>query len=517
MKRLPIGIQTFSELIHKNYVYVDKTDIIHEIILGGKYYFISRPRRFGKSLLVSTLEDIFNGRRDLFKGLAIDSLPYDWKKYPVIMISFADIPSTDPEVLKKGVKNYLQHIAQRYDVTLNKEHTPEEMLRGLVIELAKTAQVVILIDEYDYSILRHVHDPASAYAIREVLKNIYGVIKGLDRYLHFVLLTGVSKFSQTSVFSGLNNLNDITLDRKFNTLLGYTHDEIITYFDTYLIEAARHNNCSVEQLLVRITEWYDGYVFSADKEAIKLYNPYSVLLFLSKQVFSNYWFATGTPTFLINLFKKYNYEVQDFEDAQATAAELGAFEVENISLKVLLFQTGYLTIRGYNQTTGVYSLTYPNKETVDSLFEYIFASMTNKSGTILSTIAAGLLHAFGECDFEKIRALLTQFFASVPYTIKIDQEKYYQTIFYVLLKVIGADIIVEQPTNIGRIDAIIQTKDTCFVIEMKINDTADVAIKQIRTRKYYQAYELLGKKIILMGIKFDTELNNISEFKYEDL
>lgn len=517
MKRLPIGIQTFSKLIEKECVYVDKTALIHELITSYSYYFLSRPRRFGKSLLVSTLADIFSGNRDLFKGLAIDALPYDWKQYPVIMISFADIPATNPDALEKGIKNYLQEIAQGHGIGLNVDQTPGEMLRSLVIELAKTAQVVLLIDEYDYSILRHVHDESSAHVIREVLKNFYSVIKGLDRYLHFVLLTGVSKFSQTSIFSGLNNLNDISLDRKFNTLLGYTHDEVVTCFDTYLIEAARHNNCSVEQLLVRITEWYDGYIFTADKEAIKLYNPYSVLLFLSKQVFSNYWFATGTPTFLINLFKKYNYSIQDFEGVQATASELGAFEIENISLKTLLFQTGYLTIRGYNVATGVYSLTYPNKETIDSLFEYIFASMTNKSGTILSNVSASLLSAFSECNFEKIHALLTQFFASIPYTIKIDQEKYYQTIFYVLFKVVGADIIVEQPTNIGRIDAIIQTRDICFVIEMKINDTADVALKQIREKKYYQPYESLDKKIILVGIAFDTTLNNVSEIKHEKL
>lgn len=517
MKRLSIGIQTFSKLIDQDCVYVDKTAIIHDMITSYGYYFLSRPRRFGKSLLVSTLASIFSGNRDLFKSLAIDSLPYDWKQYPVIHISFADIPYTTPEALENGIKICLQRIARSNHVSISGDFSSSQMLQELVIALSEKNPVVLLIDEYDYPILQHLHDLQNAYAVREVLKSFYAVIKGLDQYLRFVFLTGVSKFTQTSIFSGLNNLNDITLDEKFSYLLGYTHEDIITYFESHLIEAAHYYNCSIEQLLIRITEWYDGYLFSDDKSALKIYNPFSVLMFLSKKRFSNYWFATGTPTFLINLFKKYNYAVQDFEKAEATIRELSSFDIENISLKTLLFQTGYLTIRSYNENTGIYSLSYPNKETIESLFEYVFASMTEKSGTLLGNVAVMLLEAFGECNFEKIHALLTKFFASVPYTIKIDQEKYYQTIFYVLFKVIGADIVVEQPTNVGRVDAVIRTKNVIFVIEMKIHETAEDALVQIKERKYYQSYMELGKKVILMGIKFDVELNNVDEIKYEEL
>ncbi len=399
MKMLPIGIQTFSELIQKNYVYIDKTSIIYDMISMGKHYFIARPRRFGKSLLVSTLADIFSGKKELFEGLAISSLPYDWKQYPVIMISFADIPATTPEELEKVLRHYLQEIAHRYDIRLNTETPSEQMLRELVMELAKKEQVVILVDEYDYPILRYVHEESTAHAMREALKNFYGVIKGLDKYLKFVLLTGVSKFSQTSVFSGLNNLNDISLDRKFNTLLGYTKDEILNNFQPYLLQAAEYNDCSLENLFTRITAWYDGYCFSADKNALRVYNPYSVLLFLSKKKFSNYWFATGTPTFLINLFKKYQYDVQNFEQAEATEGELGAFEIENISLKVLLFQTGYLTIQSYNSRINVYSLTYPNREVRDS-FDRILSTQNYPSDSLLSSSFNTALNNVSEIKHE---------------------------------------------------------------------------------------------------------------------
>lgn len=517
MKRLPIGIQTFSKLIENNCVYVDKTALIYEMITNYEYCFLSRPRRFGKSLLVSTLASIFSGEKEFFNGLAISSLPYSWKKHPVIMISFADIPNTTPEALEQGIKHYLQTIAQENDITINSTISSGEMLRALVIQLSKTARVALLIDEYDYPILQHIHNPAVADAMREILKSFYAVIKGLDKYLRFGFLTGVSKFSQTSIFSGLNNLNDISLDRKFNTLLGYTKDEIITHFQPYLTEAADYNKSSAEELLTHITQWYDGYCFTAQAHATKIYNPFSVLLFLSKQVFSNYWFKTGTPTFLINLFKEHNYSMQDFDHIEATESELSSFEIQNISLKTLLFQTGYLTISSYNVHTKNYVLTYPNKETVESLIEYLFTSMTNKSGQLLNNTSTTLFQAFEENNFEKIQSTLTQFLAAVPYTIKINAEKYYQTIFYVMLKMAGANIIVEQPTNIGRIDAIIQTSSCYFVIEMKINSSADSALKQIREKKYYQPYESLGKNIILVGIAFDTTANNIREIKYEAL
>jgi len=516
-KKLPIGIQTFSEIIQENYVYVDKTALIYEMITTGKCYFLSRPRRFGKSLLVSTLAEIFSGNKELFAGFAIASLPYDWKKYPVIVISFSDFDCTTPENLNESIKRCLHNIANEYHIMLNAQLNPGAMLQSLTKELAKQNPVVLLIDEYDYAILKHIHNPEMAHAMREAVKNFYAVIKGLDAYLKFVFLTGVSKFSQTSIFSGLNNLNDIGLDARFNTLLGYTKTEIVTFFDSYLQEAAHYNDCFVEELLEKITEWYDGYLFTNALNATKIYNPFSVLLFLSKKEFANYWFQTGTPTFLINLLKTHNYPIQKLDKIRVTQEDLGSFDIDIMPLATLLFQTGYLTICAPDKRTDIYTLSYPNRETAKSLMSYVFDFMTHASKAYLKDSTELIYQAFTHINFEQLEQALMSFFAQIPYGIQIDAEKYYQTIFYIILKMIGADIIVEQQTNIGRIDAVLNTKDTCFIIEFKINKHIAEAMKQIEARKYYQAYELLGRKVMLVGITFDTELRNISGITHKEL
>jgi Predicted AAA-ATPase/PD-(D/E)XK nuclease superfamily len=515
-KNLPIGIQTFSEIIQDGYVYIDKTAYIHTLITTGKCYFLARPRRFGKSLLVSTLSEIFSGNKERFTGLAIESLPYDWKKYPVISISFSDIDCTNPENLNISLKRYLQRIAKQYEINLETVNTPGAMLQDLVQMLADQNPVVLLIDEYDYAILKHIHKPEMVHEMRETVKNFYAVIKGLDKYLKFIFLTGVSKFSKTSIFSGLNNLNDISLDNTYNLLLGYTKDEIIQSFEPYLLEASLYNKYPMEQLLNEITTWYDGYQFSSQTTQ-KIYNPFSVLLFLEKKQFSNYWFETGTPTFLINLLKVNNYPIQDFDHIKATSSDLSQFEVDTIDLKTLLFQTGYLTIKSYNNDTRNYTLGFPNKECIDSLAEHIIKSMTTLPGSQLNDVVFLLRKAFESNTIEQIFTILTGLFASVPYTIHIGEEKYYQTIFYLVLKMIGAEIIVEESTNIGRIDAVIQTKNHCFIVEFKINDSATHALNQIKTKKYYQKYKSTDKKIVLVGIAFDTTTKNVSDIKWEQL
>ncbi len=515
MKKLPIGLQTFSELIRDNYVYVDKTKIIYELISTGKYYFLARPRRFGKSLLVSTLGDIFSGNKDLFKGLAISSLPYDWKQYPVIKISFSDIPCSTPEEFKKELRHYLLDIAKHHNIALDDGDVPARMLREIVKQLSDKNLVVLLIDEYDYPILRHLHEGSIADKMREILKDFYIVIKGLDEYLRFVLLTGVSKFAKTSVFSGLNNLEDISLAAQYNDLAGYTKNEISIYFKEHLTLSAEKMKISFEQLFEKITIWYDGYRFAKDAIVTKIYNPFSVMLCLKNSDFSNYWFATGTPTFLINLLKVKQYPLQSFESVKASEGELGQFDIEDIDLKVLMFQTGYLSIKAYNPETRNYTLGYANKETMDSLAELAIKSMSDLPRAQVYEIVVLLLKAFEKNDLKQLEAVLTELFASVPYTIQIGEEKYYQTIFYLILKMVGADIIVEYPTNIGRLDAVVQTKNSFFIVEFKINSTASKAIQQIEDKKYYQPYLSRGKNIILVGIAFDTIMKNVSSIEYK--
>ena len=517
MKKLPIGIQTFSEIIEKNYVYVDKTAQIYEIVSTGQYYFFSRPRRFGKSLLVSTLAELFSGNRDLFRGLVIDSLSWDWKQHSVIQVSFASIAYETPDSLKNGIKLRLQDIAKASHISLPEitSTDPGRMLQVLTKELyEKTSQqVVLLIDEYDYAILRHVHNPPVADQIREVLMGFYGVIKDLDPYLRFVFLTGVSKFSKTAIFSGLNNLQDLTLDERAASLLGYTQQEIVVSFPEYLELANKKLQVSSEQLIAMIRDWYDGYSFTREPRESKneMYNPFSVLNFLQKKDFSNYWFESGTPTFLINLIKKNDYPVQDFENTEATDAELGTFDIHNISLKTLLFQTGYLTIDHYIAADRYYVLRYPNKEVIYSLTEYIFASITNGEKIYLIKVVSALKKSLDTKNSEQLLEALSRLYALVPYTLHIGEEKYYQTIFYLILKLAGADIIVEEATNIGRIDAVLETAKEIFIIEFKINTTAKKAIQQIVDRNYAQKYQGQGKRITAVGIAFDMTLKNVAE------
>lgn len=420
-------------------------------------------------------------------------------------------PIRTAELLEDGIKRYLQKIAAGYQLVL-KEGTPGQLLQELIETLARKTTVVLLVDEYDYSILQHIHDRQGAKAIRTVLKSFYGVIKDLDEHLRFVFFTGVSKFPGTSLFSGLNNLEDIGLELEYNTLLGYTSDEIVHYFEGHIAYMADEIGYSKERLLAEIKIWYDGYQFTT-----KMYNPFSVMLCLGKREFSNYWFNTATPSFLINLLEEKNYPIQDFEHMEVTKNNLGAFDIDGIPLGVLLFQTGYLTIKGYNERTGNYVLTYPNKEIADSLVEYIFASMTSKPEAYLNSVVTTLRRAFEEYDFEQIETTLTRLYTHVPYTIHIGEEKYYQTIFYLVFKLTGAVIAAEQPTHDGRIDVVIETFGAYFIIEMKINATAEKALQQIKDKKYYQPYELKGKRIILVGIAFDTTHKNISDLKHEEL
>jgi len=514
MRKISIGIQSFEKLINENFVYVDKTRFLYDLVTKGNYYFFARPRRFGKSLLISTLAAIFSGEKELFEGLAISTLPYEWKKYPIIIISFSDISFTYPDELDEKIKDYLLHIAREHHITLETHLSPGQMLRSMVIELSQKEQVVLLIDEYDYAILKYVQDKDKAEQVREIVKNFYTVIKGLDQYLKFVFLTGVSRFAKTSIFSGLNNLEDITVSPHYNFLVGYTKEEITAFFADYIALIVQERGISQEQLLTDITTWYDGYTFSKTDLDAHIYNPFSVMLFLKNNDFSNYWFESGTPTFLINLLKTKNYPMQNFEAIEATGAELGQFDIEDIELKTLLFQTGYLTIKGYDSESRNYILGYVNKETIDSLGEYVIKSMTSIARSSTAKVVAVVSKALQQLDFQRMHAALKEFFVQIPYTIQIGDEKYYQTIFYLIFKMLGADIVVEQPTNIGRIDAVLQTKEYCFIIEFKINATAQKALKQIETKKYYEPYIPSGKKIILVGITFDTTTRNVSEVEH---
>ncbi|MEI6789971.1 MAG: AAA family ATPase, partial [Myxococcaceae bacterium] len=498
MKKLPDNIADFKMLIEENYIYADKTWHLYQLLMGsGQNFFLSRPRRFGKTLLVSTLEQIFLGNRSLFKGLWIDQSDYTWPKYPVIRLSMAGMDFLTPLEFREQLLSMLKKKATSFNIDLSDEKTPGGCLVGLVHALSTLGKVVVLIDEYEHPILTHLHKPEVATEIREILKTFYGVLKDLDKNLRFVFLTGVTKFAKTSIFSGINNLTDLSLDRKSATILGLEPRDLDTYFLEPIQVMADDLGKTKIQILDSLRDWYNGYRFSEDSTC-SVYNPCSVLKSLISHRFKNYWFETGTPVFLINLIKERDYPVMDFEKIHLDQTDLSAFEVDQLSLPAILFQTGYLTIRGYDPESEVYELSYPNKEVFSSLIRLVAPVLTKRSFVPWRELSVKLGKALAIQDLETFCKLLQTFFADVPYTLHIGLEKYYHTIFYMLMKFMGAEIWIEEATNIGRIDAVLQTSTHIYVIEFKLDKSAQEALAQIKTRQYPEKYKLLNKQIVLM-------------------
>ncbi len=364
VKYLPTDVSDFHTMVQGNYLYVDKTHFIYKLFSKGKrYYFLSRPRRFGKTLLISTLKEFFSGNKELFKGLWLYTSNHDWAEHPVIHLDFSTIAHRTPEHLEASLRYTLETIAQNYTITLEATIL-EDMFTSLIRKLSERNKVAILIDEYDYPLLSHLHDIEVAKKMREILKSFYGVLKGLDPHLRAIFITGVSKFSKTSIFSGLNNLDDLTLDPIAASLLGYTQEELETYFSNNIAEIAEVHSTTSENIREIMKIWYHGYRFSSHEA--KVYNPYSILYYLDKKELKNYWFESGTPFFLIQFLKKHYTSLEGLEYAEFTTTGLGTVDLEDIPPITLLFQTGYLTIINYDSVTSKYKLGYPNKEVHES-------------------------------------------------------------------------------------------------------------------------------------------------------
>jgi hypothetical protein len=376
MKKLPLGIQTFSEIIKEDYIYVDKTKHIAELIQSGKYLFLSRPRRFGKSLLVSTLSEIFSGNQALFQGLYIyDKI--EWQTYPVIVIDFNAISCGNEEIFKTSLLSFLDDIATEYEVVLSKIFVKDKFAELIKKIHDKTGQkVVILVDEYDKPIVNYIDDIDRASKNREILRNFFGVLKSSDAFLRFVFLTGVSKFARVSIFSDLNNLLDLTLSKQFSTLLGYTQNELKSYFAQHIQTLCFELGIKKAPLLAKIKTWYNGYSWNASN---KMYNPFSILNLFAMRRFSNYWFATGTPSFLIKLIKQTGRELTEFENKKVSEIVFDSYNLENLNIFALLFQTGYLTITHIDTQDMLteYTLNYPNFEVKQAFVTYLFESFTN--------------------------------------------------------------------------------------------------------------------------------------------
>jgi hypothetical protein len=517
-RKLPVGIQDFEKLRTENYIYVDKTEPLYQMITQGDVYFLSRPRRFGKSLLVSTLRAIFRGERHLFQDLWIGQSDYTWEQHPVVWLDMSAVTNASAGLLQQSLSYHLDKIAKQYDVKLSSlsSLSVSDRLDELITLLAENnKKVVVLIDEYDKPLIDQIHHPEIALENREILKQFYGIIKAQNANTRFVLLTGVSKFSKVSVFSGLNNLRDISLSADYATLLGYTQEEIADYFSLEIDRLARKEDLSHSAILDKIKHWYNGYRFS-EKEA-SVYNPFSTLLLFTEQKFSEYWFETATPTFLVKLIQEKQFDVTDIENLVVRKADFSTYEVDELDVLPLLYQTGYLTIKSYDGESGNYELGYPNREVETAFLNSLLAYFSKVSKRVQSVSISKMVVALKKLSFDTFFELFKGFLASIPYELYSKGEQFYQTIFYLVFKLAGSEIHTEVHTNQGRIDAVIEGKDNVLIFELKVDKSAREALEQIKVKGYADSYKSAPKAIYLIGINFNSSERNVNDYLVERL
>ncbi len=517
MKKLPIGIQEFSKLIEDGYLYVDKTEHYHRLISGGTYYFLSRPRRFGKSLLISTLKEIFRGNRALFKGLWIED-KIDWEPHPVILLDFSQI-SKRAANLEEGIRLELTNIAESYGMQLS-EQTNAGRLVELIQTLGAEKKVAILVDEYDKPLIDNMENLALVNHNRQVLKDMYSVLKGNDRYIAFLMLTGVTKFSQVSIFSDLNHLADISLTPQYAQMLGYTQAEIQRDFPDYLQALQGKWSGVFPDVMAEMKSWYNGY--SWDGQHL-VYNPFSVLNLFLNNGFGEYWYATGTPTFLVKLIRARAYSIFDLENSVVPLRSLSKFEVEDIEINSILFQTGYLTIRAIDPRRQTATMAFPNKAVANAFSANLLAEFSEKGAQKTDALVLRMADELRSGNAAAFIASLKSLFAGIAYPIQPsgsdgieNYEKYYHTMFYLVLRLLGYDVQAEVLTHDGRIDAVVTTESYRYIFEFKLGD-ATQAMNQIKAKAYHTPYLHDKQHIILVGIGFDVQTRNVSDFLLEEL
>jgi hypothetical protein len=515
MNLLSTGVQDFTYLRESNYIYVDKTKEILDFISEGKYMFFSRPRRFGKSLLCSTLRCIYEGKKELFEGLYLyDKIDWEKIKQPVIYLDFSQIAFSEIDI-QEAVLSQIVKIGEEFGISMSGE-SPGKNLNDIFYHFEKQKKrVVVIIDEYDKALTDVLGDEVLFNKHRNFLRGFYGILKPNDKNIHKVFLTGVSKYGKISVFSTLNNITDYTLFEKFATLCGYTREELEFYFDKELQEVSVKFGMSREKLLAAIKARYNGYSFDG---VSKVYNPYSILNFLQLKMFRNFWFDTGTPYFLIEMLAKQNVTIDDLEKIKMDVSVLDAADIEHESPISLLFQTGYLTIKQaiFKNINLRYILDFPNTEVRQAFSQYILVTYMNSGLDKVSTYITNVLQdAFDDLDFQKIIDVLKTVYSSIPYSLYDRKEAYFHTIFHVVMNTVGLPIESEVQTNIGRIDSVIKTDENIFIFEFKLDESEEVAIGQIKENLYFQKYVHENLPIYLIGINFSSIKKNIAAYRVE--
>ena len=511
-RRYPIGIQNFEQLRNNNCVYIDKTELIYKLTHSDSVYFLSRPRRFGKSLLVSTLEAYFQGKKHLFEGLAMERLETEWTEYPVLHMDFSRRKYTDEDKLNELLNIQISHWEQLYGSD-EKETSFSGRFEGVIRRAyEKTGrQVVVLIDEYDSPLLDTNSNPALQQKLRNTVRDFFSPLKGMGQYLRFLLLTGISKFSQLSIFSELNNLQNISMRDDFSALCGITERELLTELRYDIQRMADANNETYEEACAHLKKQYDGYHFSKNCEDI--YNPFSLFNALNAKDYKNFWFSTGTPTFLIELLQEADFNVRDLEGIEATDEEFDAPTEQIQSPIPVLYQSGYLTIKGYDPDFQIYTLAYPNKEVRKGFIENLLPTYVHRARENNTFYVVSFIRDLRKGDIESCLERTRSFFASIPYDLENKTEKHYQTIFYLLFRLMGQYVDVEVQSAIGRADVVLNLSDAIYVFEFKFDGTPEEALAQIESKNYAIPFQSDGRRIVKIGVNFDSATRTIGEWK----
>ncbi|MCK8828514.1 ATP-binding protein [Natroniella acetigena] len=518
MKKIATSKADFEEIINGGFIYVDKTKYLYNIVTQDTYYFLSRPRRFGKTLFISTLEAFFKGKKELFKDLYVYNQEWDWEEHPVIKLDFNTIPNENREVLEESISKRLNEIAHDYNINLD-EDKPYYQFPKLIKKLAKKydKKVSFLVDEYDKPIISNLGKGENGIEVakenKEFLKILYDNLKALEKHLKLVFITGVSKFSKVSIFSTLNNLIELDMHPRFVTMLGYTEDELRNNFKNYFEELAKKSGIDIEELFVEIKMMYNGFRFG--REDARVYNPFSIANVLDYQELNNYWFESGTPNFLVDLIKERKFDVSKLEKIEIGRDEIKAYDIERLQLIPLLFQTGYLTIKDIEDKI-IYTLGYPNFEVEHGFNLNLIKSFSQEKIKIpiIHKIKKSLINNDYDSFIDYMKSLFSNISnINISSDVK-EREDFYHTIFYltsVLFSDNNLDVSSELLTSEGRIDMVVETAKNVFIIEFKCNQSADDAINQIKKRNYKDKYIIKEKDIVLIGINFSTEKRNISE------
>jgi hypothetical protein len=525
MKNLPIGVQTFSDFKKNNLVYVDKTELIYNLVTTGYAYFLSRPRRFGKSLLCSTMKELFLGNKDLFEGLWIED-KWDWTQTnPVIHLSFTSIAYREMG-LGQAISYELKNIASKYDLTYSSENYSTQF-KELIEQLSKKhGRVVLIIDEYDKPIIDFLEKEKipQAEANRDILKTFYSVLKDASMHLRLLFITGVSKFSKVSIFSDLNHLDDLTLDENYATLTGYTQTELEFYFEDYIQSVMERHQLTRPVLLEMMRENYNGFSWDGPHT---VYNPFGTLNFFKKRAFEGFWFASGTPTFLVNLMKKqvkFNYE-----NTQTTTGLLDKYDLNNLDIVAILFQTGYLTIKKRDFLTGELLLDYPNKEIKSGMYEFMINAVIPSSEKEASSISVkNLAHAFQTNDLEQVKRIINTLFSDLPSNLyerddndKLKEmqlsERFFHGTIHLIFKYLGLHIDSEVWSSQGRADSVVQTATHVYVFEFKYNRSGKAAMTQLLKNNYADKYRTDGKIIVGVGVNFSHKTRRLNGWEVKQL